>query len=421
MDIEWAILSKTIEVGGFDALVEAHVGASYFMDTDNAQVFRWIHHHWTEYGVTPGAEAFHHEFPSYALITTPEPLDYYVGELRSQRRFAMVNDMLDTIKEPLRRGDSDIAIKILNTSLEGIHTEIADLRDEDLTQTTEERLAYYDRLATNPGILGLPTGFPTMDLATGGLQKEQLITLVGFQKRFKSMLLMCMNIAVHAAGHSTLFASFEMSTQEQSTRHDALRAGISLTRLSNGKVTPPERVKLNRMMHGLEDCPPMTFVHDPSSTTTVSGLAAKIAQYRPDVVFVDGTYLMDCEIPKVEPNSPQALTSITRSLKRLAQRSDIPIVQTTQALESKARGGKITLNSIGYSSSFAQDSDVIFGVEEIKEHGEVSDKEVMLRIVAARNCPRRDVRLALDLDRGSIIETEEVSFGPSDMDDDLDP
>jgi replicative DNA helicase len=416
MDIEWAILSKVIEVGGLDALVEARVGASFFMDTDNAEVFRWMLHHWTEYGVTPGTDAFRHEFPAYALIATPEPLEYYLGELRSQRQFAMVNEMLDTIKDPLRRGDADIAIKILNSSLEGLHTEIADLRDEDLTQTTEERLAYYDRLARSPGILGLPTGFPTMDLATGGLQREQLITLVGFQKRFKSMLLMCMNIAVNAAGHSTLFASFEMSTQEQSTRHDALRAGISLTRLQNGKIRPDEKTNLNRMMHGLEDYPPMTFVHDPSSTTTVSGLAAKIAQYRPDVVFVDGTYLMDCEIPRVEPHSPQALTSITRSLKRLAQRSDIPIVQTTQALESKARSGRLTLNSIGYSSSFAQDSDVIFGVEEIKEHGEISDKEIMLRIVAARNCPRRDVRLALDLERGSITETE-VDFDSDDMDD----
>lgn len=419
MDIEWATLSKTIEVGGFDALAEAHVTTSFFLDPENAQVFKWVHDHWIDHGVTPGEEAFGHRFPGYSLVDTPEPLQYYLAELRSQRRFALVNGMLDAVKEPLKRGDSDIAIKILNSSLESLHTEIIDLHDEDLTKTTEERLAYYDRLATNPGILGLPTGFPTMDMATGGLQKEQLITVVGFQKRFKSMMLMCMNIAANVAGHSTLFASFEMSTQEQSTRHDALRAGISLTRLSNGKVRPDEKKKLNRMMHGLEDCPPMTFVHDPSSTTTVSGLAAKIAQYRPEVVFVDGTYLMDSEIAGVEPNSPQALTSITRSLKRLAQRADIPIVQTTQALESKSRGGRITLNSIGYSSSFAQDSDVIFGVEEIKEHGEISDKEIMLKIVAARNCPRKDVRLALDLDRGSIIETEEVHFA-SDMDDDDD-
>ena len=157
----------------------------------------------------------------------------------------------------------------------------------------------------------------------------------------------------------------------------------------------------------------MVYVHDPAGTTTVSALAAQIRKERPDVAFVDGTYLMDAEVERADPGSAQALTSITRSLKRLAQLLEIPIVQTTQALSWKARGGKLSLDSIGYSSSFAQDSDVIFGVEEIKDN----DHEIKLRILASRNCPRHDVVLALDLDHGSIMETEEIDYG---ADDDLD-
>jgi hypothetical protein len=416
MDIEWATLSKVVQVEGFAALAESHVGISFFMDPDNARVYRWMSEHWAKHGKSPGPDAFHHQFPSYPLLEAPEPLDYYLDELRDQRRYALVTDMLDTIREPIKRGDSLIAIKILNTSLESIGVEIADLHDEDLTQTTEERLARYDLLVSRPGMLGMPTGFPSMDMATGGLQKEQLVTLVGLQKTYKSLLLMCMAIACHAAGKRTLFASFEMSTSEQATRHDALRAGISLTRLQHGRTTKEERTKLRRMMHGLGDSQPMTFIHDPSSTTTVSAIAAKIAQHRPDVCFIDGTYLMDAEVPGVQPNSPQALTSITRSLKRLAQRNEIPIVQTTQALTWKT-GKHLTLDSIGYSSSFAQDSDVIFGVEEIKEAGQINDREILLRIVAARNCPRKDVRLQLDWEHGSIGEIEEISYDGDDVDD----
>lgn len=416
MDIEWATLSKTIDTGGFDVLAEARIGASFFLDSDNAEVFKWMRDHWENHGNTPGKEAFHHQFPTYALIDTPEPLAYYLGELRDQRSYALVTSMLDSIKDPMKRGDSVVAIKILNSSLENLHIEIADLHDEDLTKTTENRLAYYEELSRSTSIKGLPTGFPTMDLATQGLQPEQLVTLMGLQKSYKSMLLMCMNIACHAAGHRTLFASFEMSTAEQATRHDWLRAGVSLTRLQNGSLNPKERTKLRRMMHGLEDQPPLMFVHDPAATTTVSAIAAKISQYRPEVVFIDGTYLMDSEVPNVDPNSPQALTAITRSLKRLAQRQKIPIVQTTQALGWKTRS-HLTLDSIGYSSSFAQDSDVIFGVEEIKEDGKASDRECMLRIIAARNCPRKDVRLRLDWENGQIIETDEVHYTSDDMGD----
>ena len=52
---------------------------------------------------------------------------------------------------------------------------------------------------------------------------------------------------------------------------------------------------------------------------TVSGMQAKIMEYQPDVVFIDGAYLMQSELPKVEQGSAQALTEIARGLKKLAQ------------------------------------------------------------------------------------------------------
>ena len=417
-DIEYLILCKMLEVSdGFQAVAEARITHNFFVDEGNAERFRWMQDHWSTYGASPGEEAFHREYPSDSLVKTPEPLAYYIDELRDYHKMVLLTTLTDEIQGPMKNGDGDIVTKILAAGLEGLHIEVADLHDLDASRTYEDRQEYYRMLAASPGMKGLPTGFASMDQATSGLQKEQLITLVGLQKSYKSMLLMCMNIAAHQAGNRTLFASFEMSTQEQTTRHDALRAGISLTWLQTGKILPWEWKKLDRMGHGLDAMPPMVFVHDPAGTTTVSAIAAKINQHKPDVVFIDGAYLMDPEIPNVEPNSAQALTGITRSLKRLAQRAQIPIVQTTQALTWKTPRGKLTLNSIGYSSSFAQDSDVIFGVEETKdEKGDISDREILLRIIASRNCPRKDVRLLLDLDHGSILEIEEVEYDEDDED-----
>ena len=412
MDIEWATISKTIETGGFDTLAAAHITHSFFVDPDNAAVFGWVRDHWNQYGTSPGVEAFRHEYPADQLIETPEPLSYYIDELREARRFAMIQATLDQIKEPLRHGDTSMALKVMSSGLENIHGEVVAVLDENIPATWEDRMGRYDLLTEfRGGLLGPPTGFHTMDIATGGLQDQQLITLIGLPKSYKSMLLMMMNIAAHQAGNSTLFASFEMTNTEQTTRHDALRAGVSLSRLQKGQFEEWERKRLVRMMHNIEDAQPMMMIHDPAGVTTVSAIAAKIAQHRPDVVFIDGAYLMDCEEPGVVAGSPQALTFMTRSLKRLAQRFDVPVVQTTQALSWKARKGHLTLDSIGYSSSFAQDSDVIFGVEQIPEN----DREIRLRIIASRNCPRKDITLALDLDHGMITEVDEMDYGSDDM------
>lgn len=415
MDIEWATLCKAVETGEFRALLDARITATFFADEENAAVFGWMLDYWSNHSASPTEGALHHEYPNYALIETPEPLTWYLEELRDQHKYSRVTEVLDGVKEPLKRGDAGNVIKLLAHGIEQVNIEISDLTDTDITRTTADRMTRYDSLAAHRGMQGIPTGFSTMDLATSGLQKEQLITLMGTQKVGKSVIMIKMASAAHAAGYRPLFVTFEMSTDEQEMRHDAFRAGISYNRMANGSMTRDDKKKLRKMFNGLEAMQPMTVVHDPASTTTVSALAAKISMHNPDCVYIDGAYLMDPEI-EAEPNSPQALTSITRSLKRLAQRAQVPIVASTQALAWKARRGKLTLDSIGYSSSFAQDSDVIFGIEEIKD----VEEERLLRIVAGRNTARREVRLRFDWEQGSIDELDEVQYHADDEDDEGD-
>ena len=103
-----------------------------------------------------------------------------------------------------------------------------------------------------------------------------------------------------------------------------------------------------------------------------------------------------------ESNTPQALTSITRGLKRMAQRMNIPVVITTQTLLWKMKGGKVSADSIGYSSSFFQDSDVILGLEEVPD----DDESRNLRVVASRNCGPEEANLIWRWDTGCFHDDE---------------
>jgi hypothetical protein len=53
-----------------------------------------------------------------------------------------------------------------------------------------------------------------------------------------------------------------------------------------------------------------------------------------------------------EREAERALRSLTRNMKQVAQRYDIPVVVSTQTLESKRKAGRVTANSIGYTSLF---------------------------------------------------------------------
>src|SRR5690606_22917333 len=154
---------------------------------------------------------------------------------------------------------------------------------------------------------------------------------------------------------------------EQQERLDAMRAGISHTRLRNGTLKPAEWQRLERSIASMANLPSFHLTADAQSVMTLTGLRAKIEALDPDIVFVDGVYMMLDE--QGEPSgSPQALTNITRGMKRMAQQLRLPIVISTQALESKMAGKKLSTYSVGYSSSFVQDSDAVIGVENTEDH-----------------------------------------------------
>jgi replicative DNA helicase len=102
-----------------------------------------------------------------------------------------------------------------------------------------------------------------------------------------------------------------------------------------------------------------------------------------------------------EANTPLALTNITRSLKRLAQRYQIPVVVSTQALAWKMKKGNVTADSIGYSSSFLQDADVVFGLQ--REDEDVDDTR-LLKVLASRNTGPMEVSMLWDWNTGEFRE-----------------
>ena len=67
----------------------------------------------------------------------------------------------------------------------------------------------------------------------------------------------------------------------------------------------------------------------------------------------------------------------------MAQHNDIPIVGSTQVLPSKLRNQRtrqVTSDSLGYTSSWAQDADLLLGVER---NPDVDDQSI-IRVVEGR-------------------------------------
>lgn len=425
VDVERYFLSAVLlsEESEFREALEAGVSTEWFGDSENGDRWAWILDYWGEHGELPTARAIRHEWPKWKPIRVEEPLRFYVYELRKRYHFSLAQVTLLEASEYLEDRDTRSVVEAFKETVNTIELETSGARDVDAVSTWEDRLAMYKEIEDTPDhLLGVPTGFNTLDFSLGGFQDEQLITLTGLPKSGKSTIALHMAKAAHDDGYVPLFVSFEMSNKEQMARYDAMKAGIAHWRLLHGKLTKADWDKLYRAAEeAKDDDVPFWFCEDRSSVMNVTGLMAKAKQHDPDVIIVDGVYLMQPENGE-PPNSPMGLTDITRNLKRMGQRMGRPVIATTQTLPSKYKkgtrgvkvdesGSGIAMESIGYTSSFVQDSDVVLGVENVydSEDDDPDDHSQRKRIsiVLARNASPRTFDIDFDWDHGELVELTE--------------
>jgi replicative DNA helicase len=400
-DNEVRLLSRAIRTRDISSMLEAGVQDDWFFVEENKAVWRFIRQHWTRYQEVPTGVTVLDNFPTYRLLAVDDNVEYLLDQLIEYRKRQSTISVVQDASEAIASGDHNAAIAVLGQGVAKLLDEGArETTDIDLTDNATQRFEEYLNVKTRPnGLLGIATGFKTIDQATAGLQPGQLITIIAPPKTGKSVLALQVAVNVHNDGFVPLFQSFEMNNIEQQHRHDAMRAHIAHSRLIRGGLNKDEEARYMKVLEDMEGMHKF-YLTDAVSAMTVTGLSAKIDKLRPDIVFVDGVYLMVDEITG-EQNSPQALTNITRGLKQLAMAKKIPIVISTQVLLWKMKKKQVSADAIGYSSSFYQDSDVILGLQKQDEEDDTSRE---LRIVASRNCGPASSDLLWDWEEGKFEE-----------------
>ena len=406
MDIERLLVSKIIQENDFTPVADKHITAEYFLNPKNREGFKTIVKHHTDYAEVPSLRQIRLDYPDYKFAKVDESYDFLIDKMREARTLWLIQDGVTRAVEFYDERNAQSALDALASTLSKISLDVPNGRDINLVETGQERLAKYLALRDREdGLLGIPTGFQTLDNATQGFQPGQLNYFVGPAKAGKTSLMLASSISAHLHGARSLFFTTEMTTDEIEQRIDTFRAGISLTRLRTGSLKKEEIQRLERAMHQLDLMEDYWLSADTGSVTGLTGIQSKIERYRPEIVYVDGIYLFRDE-ETGEVNTPGALTNISRGLKRLAKAMDISMNATTQVLEHKMDKKKgITSNSIGYSSAFAQDADNVFAIES------TDDENIRkLKLLLSRNAAARETFIEWDWERASFEELADDPF-----------
>lgn len=409
MDIENAALCKIIETGNLTLAFERHITDAFFDGNESLLVWDLVRDHWKQYGRTPGFDVVHQTYPAWPIYTYPDSLEFYLDKLRDRRLFKVGMTAIREALEEAEKAGPDQGKRLLDRVRMGVSDALSEVPvGKDLDYYTgffDTVFPELEQRRLSPGLQGLPSGFDSLDLATSGFKPGQLITVVALPKTGKSTLSLFSAKQLRSSGYTSAYFTFEMSAEEQADRLASLVSGIDLNKILSGNLTDAEMAKI-KQDHLLRQASHagLTIVADTSSVTTVSAVQAKIREIKPRMVYIDGAYLMDDENGETA-GSPQAITNITRGIKRLAQAEGVPIMITTQGSVFRAKGG-VNASTAMYSQSFLQDSDIMIGADKMGRFMKITTP-------ASRSSRAAEFFLEVDWTRGYIGEVpeEDVEIG----------
>jgi replicative DNA helicase len=148
---------------------------------------------------------------------------------------------------------------------------------------------------------------------------------------------------------------------------------------------------------------------------TVPWLQSKVELYQPDLVFVDGLYLMsDVNKPK---SDHERVMAISRALRAMTLKTQIPVIATMQANRKAEGHSQANGSEIAYSDALAQDTTmyarviadkvsptvslVIGGSREFELHG------IRIHALPATNFSQHSVLTEKDIQKATEADTGE--------------
>src|SRR5690606_31211014 len=244
-------------------------------------------------------------------------------------------------------------------------------------------------------LLGVPTGFPTLDDMTAGFQPGQLIVVAARPGMGKSALALHMARRIaESTGDPVVFESYEMSVPELTIRILSTMTGIGLMNLRRGLIPSDAEHDIAQAVPRMRQLATLKDGHPPHTTPGLRHVLRRQARRTPlSAIFVD--YLQLIAGSRTE-NRTQEIAEISRSLKLLARELEVPIIalsQLNRSLEARA-DKRPMLADLRDSGSVEQDADAVLFVYRDHYYNPAAEPDIAELIVAKqRNGPTGVVKL----------------------------
>lgn len=387
-NLEFALISRVIQDGDFQTLEKLRFSEEHFSSPETREVFKYLRdtfHGSTTFGQVPSFDMVRYRFPAFFFAPANDTVHVLASELRKDKLRLDVQALGEQIKQ---MAEADPMAALAKLKAEAINLgHITDVSEDlSISGIYSQLLSRYELVANSQGVIGIPFPWQVLTEETQGMQPGQFFIFYGRPKNMKTWIAILIAVnAYSVARRRVLYVTREMPAIQIMQRAACILARVDYGKFFKGKLQPETKARVFTILRELmedEQTAGASGSHQPFLVVTadrsahggaggggggVSWIQGKIRDLRPDLVIVDGMYLLKDDRSNQRSVDWKAIAHVSQDLKLTSQEFDIPVLGVTQANRaSDAKKGE-DLTELAYADAFGQDADGVFRVSKIKK------------------------------------------------------
>jgi len=342
-----------------------------------------------------------------------EPIDFWFTELYRQYIVKRTAANVMSLRDVLENGNIEDIILSVDRMYRDVAVAVRNTTATNLLECAQRALQEHDLRQHDEVAEGIKIGVPYFDRVTSGIQQGDICSLIGRISVGKSYITDAFALNAANAGHRVLLLNMEMTNAAQGRRLTALGAGVSNTLLRQGRLPYYTRRKVEDYISELEHNGKSTnlLLVEGRLNITTEEIIVMTRRYRPDIIFIDGAYLLRNSYGK-NLATVERIKIVVEELKQIALMENIGMFLTFQF----ARGGeKKGLEGIGWSDAIGQVSSIVLGLTNEEEDSVVARSHIVYKILEflkGREGESAKIRLRYDMLHTSIVQDMVLEASP---------
>jgi replicative DNA helicase len=399
MDAERSLVMKAVQSSKIEELMAQGIEPAHFAKgSREQQVWMDLTDFVRRYRVSPSKDRIKSMFPDIVWEEVVDPLQVVVDDFKTHVKFREGQKRVKELALALDQGHADRIDELFTEAARDLQQVVPSRTVSKYAAGMSKRIEQYELDEIRGTNWGIKMGIPVFDESTYGIQKHEMVSIVGWQNTGKSTLMQWLFFNAYMQGKTPMIISLEMGEREIQRKFDAFALGLSYKVFRSCKLSPKQRRVWRDIAARAEKAKNDIYViDDVGRSCTVDTVYGLIDRYRPDICAIDYVSLMN--VPQKHAANWEKVTFITNNLKQIVKATETPIVAIAQTnIDSASEGAK--LENIAFARSIGADSDIVMGLHQTDDMRSKCQMEV--RLLKNRQGAKQNADLYWDMDQTEI-------------------